>query len=386
MEKRLCLLILLLLFFIGMGCQDIRNINTPEAVEILDIGFIVAGDRPTYHRGAGIAISEINEKGGLLGKPVGLLVHINEKGLVDVSLEITEKLIHEDHVIGIIGPNRSSHAVEVGKLASRYEVPMITTTATNPTVTESGDFVFMASFTDRFQGGVMARFAAIELDMNTAALLTRRGDVYSEGISQIFATQFRKHGGQIVAQAFYDGDTQDFTQQLNTITAKHPDVLFIPGFVPDLVLATAQARALSLENDAGIPTVFIGADTWDNTLLLESENAEIEGSYFSGHFSADTDDPTARAFVQTYESLYGVPPTGGVGVCYDAVKLLAAAIKRAGSLDPEQIRQQLARTHNYIGATRLAGFDENRHPKKSAVIFTINKGEKQFYQQINPDR
>ena len=141
---------------------------------------------------------------------------------------------------------------------------------------------------------------------------------------------------------------------------------------------------MSLQNGAGEPTIFLGADSWDSELLFDNGDAEIEGSFFSGHFSPDTDEPTARAFVDTYESIYDSTPTGGVAVSYDAVKLFFAAVERAGSLEPDEIRKQLATTENYIGATTIANYNENRHPTKSAVIFTIKDEEKQFYKQIAP--
>ena len=69
---------------------------------------------------------------------------------------------------------------------------------------------------------------------------------------------------------------------------------------------------------------------------------------------------------------------------YDAVRLLAQAVEGAGRLDPEAIRAQLAATEDYAGATRIAGYDDNRHPAKSAVIMTIRDGEKLFHRQIDP--
>jgi branched-chain amino acid transport system substrate-binding protein len=230
----------------------------------------------------------------------------------------------------------------------------------------------------------MAQFAIEDLDITTAAILTRRGDLYTEGISEFFALNFSKLGGEIVANEFYEGDLSDFIAQLTDIAAVKPDVLFTSGFVQDIALITQQARAMSLQNEAGAPTVFLGADSWDSELLFDNEDAEVEGSFFSGHFSPDTDEPTARAFVDTYESIYGSTPTGGVAVSYDAVKLLFEAVERAGSINPNEVRQQLAGTENYIGATTIASYDENRHPTKSAVIFTIKNGEKQFYKQIDP--
>ncbi|MYC74822.1 ABC transporter substrate-binding protein [Candidatus Poribacteria bacterium] len=385
MQKFLVLISFSVLFAISIGCDRIQKVVTPQQEEeTLKIGFVVAGERVTYPNGAEMAVTEVNQQGGLLGMPVELIGHINKEALPEVSVQIVEQFIVEDEIIALIGPNRSSHAVEVGPIAQRYGIPMVTTSATNPNVTNAGDFVFMASFTDNFQGAVMAQFAKTDLGMTTAAVITRRGDLYTEGISEFFASNFSKLGGEIVANEFYDANPSDFTAPLAHIAAMQPDALFISGFTQDIVLITQQARAIPLQNTAGEPTVFLGADAWDSQLLFDNEAAELEGSFFSGHFSSDTDEPNARTFVDAYESIYGVAPTGGVAVSYDAVKLLFQAIERAGSLNPGEIRQQLAATENYIGATTIANYDENRHPTKSAVIFTIENGEKQFHKQIDP--
>ena len=384
MHKFLTLVSLSVLLVIYVGCDNIQKVVTPKQEETLKIGFIVAGERITYPYGAEMAVTEINQRGGLLGMPVELIGHINKEAVPEVSVQLAETLIVEDEIIALIGPNRSSHAVEVGPVAQRYGVPMVTTTATNPNVTNAGDFVFMASFTDSFQGAVMAQFAKSELGTTTAAVITRSEDLYTEGISEFFISNFSGLGGNITANEFYEADTSDFTAQLTEIAAAKPDALFIAGFSRDIGLITQQARAVPLQNAAGEPTIFLGADSWDSTLVFDNEDAEVEGSFFSGHFSSDTDEPTARAFVETYESIYEFTPTGGVAVSYDAVKLLFEAVERAGSLDPEKIRAQLAATENYIGATTIASYDENRHPTKSAVIFTIKAGEKQFHKQIDP--
>ena len=149
-------------------------------------------------------------------------------------------------------------------------------------------------------------------------------------------------------------------------------------------MITQQARAIPLANANNEPTIFLGSDSWDNELLLNNKDAKIEGSFFPGHFSPDTDDAAARAFVSSYRAIYNRTPTGGVGVCYDAVKILFHAIARAQSLDPHAIRQQIEATQDYRGATRIVGFNADRHPTKSVAIFRIQNGKKQFYEQINP--
>ncbi len=384
MQKSASIFCLSLLVLIFIGCDNVQKVLTPKPEPTVKIGFIVAGERVTYPNGAELAVTEINQQGGIFGMQVELIGHINSEAILDTSVQLTESLIIDEGIVALIGPNRSSHAAVVGPVAQKHQIPMVTTTATNPNVTNAGDFVFMASFTDSFQGAVMAQFAKMELGISTAAILTRSGDLYTEGISEFFATNFDALGGNVATHAFYEGGTEDFMEQLTQIAEMKPDVLFTAGFAQDIVNITGQARAIPLLNADGEPTIFLGADSWDSELVFGDENAEVEGSYFSGHFSHETDEPIGRAFVDTYMSIYESTPTGGVAVSYDAVKLLFEAIERAGSLDADAIRDQLAATENYIGATSIARYNENRHPTKSAVIFTIKDGKKQFHQQIDP--
>ena len=354
----------------------------PTPTAPVNIGFLVSGVR-TYPNGGMIAVAEANAGGGLLGRPVELIV---QNGLEDAATAVAaaEAMILDDEVVALIGPNRSAHAIEVGALAQRHGVPMITTAATNPRVTAAGDLVFMAAFTDQFQGRVVADFAFETLGVTTAAVLTQRGEVYSEGIGEFFVDHFRRSGGTVVADRSYERGATDFAAHLAAVAAGAPAVLFMPGPVEEVVLLTAQARALPLHDAGGEPTVFLGADAWDNPALLENEQASVEGSFFSAQFSPDTDEPTARAFVEAYRARFGIPPTGGDAVSYDAVRLFLQAAARAGSLEGDAIRQELLATEQYAGATFISHYNEDRHPTKSAVIMTIENGMKRFYQQVDP--
>ena len=371
------------------GCDAVQQLLAPESIDgteatdTIKIGFLASGSRLTYPNGGEIAVSEINANGGLLGMPLEL---VTEVGILtpDAAVEAASRMIRRDGVIALVGPNRSAQAIPVGALAQEYQIPMITTTATNPALTNSSEFVFMASFTDAYQGAVMARFAAEDLGVTSVAMLTQSGEIYTEGISEFFADNFTNAGGRIVASEFYElGDT-DFTKQLKAIAATAPEAFFISGWVKEVGMVTQQARAFPLLNPAGEPVLLLGTDSWDNSILLDNEDAGIEGCFFSGHFSVETDKPSGRAFAEAYQAAYGELPLGGHAVSYDATKVMLAAIRRAGSLDGEAIRVQLAATENYIGATDIANFDGNRHPTKSAVIFTIKNGEKQFYREISP--
>ena len=346
------------------------------------VGFLISGIR-TYLNGATIAVDEVNGRGGLLGRTVELVVRTGLEE-AEAAIEAAEAMIGTDRVVALIGPNRSSHAIEVGAVAQRRGVPMITTAATNPGVTAAGDLVFMAAFTDQFQGRVMAEFAAGTLEVSAAAVLTERGNVYSEGIGEFFIDRFRESGGVIVAEESYERGATEFAAQLVRIAAAAPGAVFVPVRAEDVALLAAEARALPVHDAAGEPALLLGADAWDNAALLEGGGAAVDGSFFSTHFSPDTDEPTARAFVDAYLARYAIPPTGGDAVSYDAVRLFLEAAAGAGSLEADAVRLEMLATRQYAGATRISHYNDDRHPTKSAVIMTIENGVKRFYRQVDP--
>ena len=159
-------------------------------------------------------------------------------------------------------------------------------------------------------------------------------------------------------------------------------MFFISGLVSDLTHAVRETRAAPLLNALGAPMTLLGADAWDNPLFLNEITAEVEGSYFTGHFSAESTEPGARMFVETYVAATYRTPSGGDAVSYDAVRVLSEAVERARSFEGEAIRDQLAATRDYRGATQIARYNENRHPTKSAVILTIRDGERRFFKEV----
>ncbi|MDE3260118.1 MAG: ABC transporter substrate-binding protein [Gemmatimonadota bacterium] len=352
--------------------------------ETVKIGFLVSGDRTSYADAARLAVNEINTRGGLLdNRTVELVTRTNIQDAL-AAVQAAQQMIRNDEVFALLGPNRSTHAVEVGPIAQRAQVPMITTTATNPSVTRAGDFVFMAAFTDQFQGAVLARFAWEELGVSSAAVLTLEGDVYTEGISMFFVSHFRELGGTVVANELYaHGDTV-FAEQLGRISEATPEAFFISGLVSDVTRVVRQTRTTPVLNPQGEPVTLLGADAWDNPVFLNAVPAEVEGSYFSGHFSAESTEQGAWEFVVAYEAAYDRTPAGGDAVSYDAVRLLSNAVERAGSFDGEAVRDRLAATRDYRGATRIARYNDNRHPTKSAVILTVKGGERRFFREIEP--
>jgi branched-chain amino acid transport system substrate-binding protein len=369
------------------GCDRFQQVLTPlpEPDENAPIRIGVIYSSPTRSHtlnGAELAALQLNGAGGVHGREIAIVARGNISDS-EHAAAIAEELIIQEGVSAIVGPNRSTYAVVVGEIAQNHGIPMMATSATNPSVTAAGDFVFMAAFTDDFQGVAMATFALQDLEAKTAAILTHKGDVYSEGLSQTFIDNFTAHGGQVVADEFYAAGDTDFTAQLTAIAEATPDVIFSTGFLPEVPLVVQQAR-----EEIGITATFIGGDAWDNVALIETAGAVVDGSFFSSGFSAEAESSDlgedAYQFVTAYTAMFGVVPDGGAALGYDALRLVVQAMRRADDLTPIAIRDQLAATMNYSGATSISGYDENRHTSKSVVIKQIVNGEVQFHKLIEP--
>ena len=373
---------ILLLF---AGCEEVQQLLVPVPVEddsTIKIGFIYTSDtRSNSLNGAELAALQLNGEGGAHDREIEIVARGNI-GDTEQAARIAEELFLQEGISAIVGPNRSNYAIVIGPVAQRHGIPMVTTTATNPSVTAAGDFVFMAAFTDDFQGKVMATFATQDLGAKTAAVLTRSESLYSEGLSQTFVDNFTALGGEVVHAQFYMREDTDFTAQLTLIAEAAPDVFFLPGFASEIPLVVEQAKAL------GITGILLGGDSWDNAPLIADNSEILEGSFFSSLFSADVApgdlSEDTDQFITAYTSIFQVPPAGGAALGYDGVRLVVQAMRRADDLTPAAIRDQLAATMNYSGATFISGYDENRHPNKSAVINQIVNGEARFYKLIEP--
>ena len=387
---------LFLMITLFWGCDLVQPLLAPVPdagdADAIKIGFLyTTPNRNNSRYGAELATMQLNEMGGVRGIPIQLIARgIPTQRFISEGISDTEyvaglalELIVQEGVSAIVGPNRSSYAVIVGEIAQNHGIPMMATSATNPSVTAAGDFVFMAAFTDDFQGVAMAAFAMQDLEAQTAAVLTHKGDVYSEGLSQTFIDNFMARGGEVVADEFYTAGETDFTAQLTTIAEAAPEIIFSTGFIPEVPLVVQQARG-----EIGITATFIGGDSWDNTALIEATGAAVDGSFFSSGFSAEAEPEDlgedAHQFVTAYTAMFGVLPDGGAALGYDALRLVVQAMRRADDLTPTAIRDQLAGTTDYNGATFISGYDENRHTSKRVVIKRIVNGEVQFHKLIEP--
>jgi branched-chain amino acid transport system substrate-binding protein len=341
----------------------------------------LTGDTATFgtstREGLELALDEINQD-----PPLGRKLEIraeDDAGKSEQAVSVVTKLITQDQVAAVIGEVASSNSLAAAPVCQREKVPMITPASTNPQVTQVGDFISRICFIDPFQGGVMAKFAANTLKAKKAAILWDAKSDYSKGLREFFKNTFTQLGGQIVAEPSFSKGDSDFNAQLNSIKGADPDVIFVPGYYTEVGTIARQAR------DQGITVPLIGGDGWDSPKLFEGAGKALEGCYFSNHYSAENQAPAVQNFIKAYKAKYsGKTPDAMAALGYDAGKILADAIKRAGGTDSSALRDAIAQTKDFAGVTGTITLDENRNATKPAVVLQVKGNEFKFVETVEP--
>jgi len=370
------------LFFLAF-CAVLAVAGSLFAQDTIKIGEFgsLSGDNASFgtsqNNGVQMAVEEINAAGGVLGKKIDLTVEDNMTKQGETTT-IARKLISQDHVVAIIGEVASSKTLEAAPIAQAAKIPLIATAATNPKVTQTGDYVFRVCFTDDFQAVVIARFVLEKLKQKKIAFMTDVKQDYSVGLTNIAKDYLAKNGGNIVKEQSYSSGDKDFRAQLTDIKSANPDVIIITGYYPEASLIAKQARQF------GIKATLVGGDGWDGSSLIPVGGKAIEGAYFSNHFSTEDKSPLVQDFVKKYKQKYNAVPDAFAALGYDATKLLADAIKRAGSTDPEKIRAAIQDTKEFPGVSGKITIGTDRNAVKSAVIVTIKDGALKYAETIEP--
>ncbi len=328
-----------------------------------------------------MAESEINAAGGIkVGsskRKVKFIIE-DDENKPESTATVFQKLISQDRVLAIIGSQASKCSNAGAPIAESAQVPQITPWSTNPNVTKGRSYIFRACFIDPFQGRVVAEYALKNLKKKTAAVLYDVASDYNKGIAEVFRAEYTKAGGKIVGFETYNTNDKDFSAQLSKIKGANPAILFLPNYFNEVPLQIQQARKL------GLTCTVIGSDGWDDPQLLKIGGKDMDGTYFTNHYSPDIKRPAAQHFITAYEKKYGRKPDAAAALTYDSAYILFKAIAKAGKADSKAIRNAIAATKGFKGVTGDITYEGTGDPVKGAVVIRIDNGQFVLDSAVNP--
>jgi branched-chain amino acid transport system substrate-binding protein len=392
MMKRTLLIVTVISFFIvGLGvCAFAKG---PESIRI-GVNAPLTGDIPKVGEGTKIAaqmwLEDVNAAGGIEvgGKKykVELIIEDNESK-AESAVKATTKLITEEDVLAIVGPQSSKQAIPAGGKANELGTPMISPWSTNPDTTKDRPFVFRGCFLDPFQGPVVANFIKDEFGFKKAAVLYDVASDYPKGLAEFFKAAWEKQNGpgSVVAFESFTTKDADFSSQLTKINNSGAEVLFTPQYYNEVPLIVQQAHQL------GWNKPIVGSDSWGSAETVKLCGKDCYGLFFSTHYAAAGAKGATKAFIDRYQKEHGYVPDDVAALTWDAMRIVQAAIEGAGELtgdlekDRIAVRDALASIKDFDGITGKMTFTKDGDPIKCAVIVRISDaGEFEFFKSVCP--
>ncbi len=362
----------------------------------IKVGFDIplTGDIPKVGESSKFAAeilkAEINAAGGVkIGDKTYMLdfIYQDNESKAESATAAALKLITQDQVLAIIGPQASKQAIPAGQVCNDNKTPMISGWSTNPKTTENRPYVFRACFLDPFQGPVAAKFVTEEFGAKKAAVLYDIASDYPKGLAEFFKEAFEKiHGpGSVVAFETFTTKDKDFSAQLTKIVNSGADVLFTPQYYDEVPLIVKQVQEL------GWKKPIMGSDSWGSAELMTLCGDACKGYYFSTHYAAAGAKGATKEFIDKFNAKYKYVPDDVAALTWDAMNLLLQAMKNTGGLtgnlekDRDAIKDQLTNIKDFEGITGKMTFTPGGNPIKCAVIVKISdKGEFEFYKSACP--
>ena len=314
----------------------------------------------------------------VLGRPVELKLVDTKSDKVE-SANAVSRLVEKEKVVAIIGEMISGNTIAGSDSAERSHVPMVSPTATNPIVTQGKKFIFRVCFIDPDQGRIAAKLAIDRLKAKTAALIYDISQDYCVALAAFFRKEFTKDGGKILTETKFKTGDRDFTPQLSSIKAVHPDIIYAPIYYTECALIAKQAREM------GLKVPILAGDGVQAPELIQLGGKAVEGVYFTAHFHRDmiTWD-SGKKFAALIKKETGKELDAFSAMGADAYFIIIDAIKRAGSTDPEKIRNALATTKDFQGVTGKISLKRNGNAVKAMVINMVKDGKFKYVTTINP--
>jgi branched-chain amino acid transport system substrate-binding protein len=335
-------------------------------------------------KGSQLAVKEINASGGINGMQIEPF-YADTKSDITTATTVVSQMVESNKVDALVGMTDTSFMLATGPVAQKASVPYMDVGGTAPVITDVGDFIFMLPFGDNTQAAASAEFTYGKKGWRNATMLMDTEWDYTKFLSKYFITRFTELGGKMLLEDTYKSGDKDFSAQLTKIKnlQPQPDFVFVSAVPDDIGTLVKQAR------DQGVMLPIVGGDGYDTPLLTDVPGPEKSANvFFSTHLGIYGDDPGAAKFKNAFKAEFGAEPQSVFAALgYDGVNLMADAIKRAGSADHKAIRDALASTKGWKGASGEITYPPGeRIPSKSVALIEVKDGKFNLLSIVVPEK
>lgn len=317
--------------------------NTAWASDTIKIGFnapltgFAASDGESAKFGAELAVKQINDAGGVLGKKLELVVYDDQASAAQV-IPIANKLIGQDKVTVCVSGSYSAPTRSAAGIFQEAKIPFISAYGIHPDITRAGDYVFRTSFLGEVQGRAGAKLIGDIMGKKKVVIITLKND-FGKSLAAGFKEKAADFGITIVNEYEYAIKDRQFGAIVAKVKADAPDAIYASGYFFTAGPLVSQLRT------AGVDVPVIGQEGYDSQKFIEIAGKFAEGLIITTSLDRDSDVPETKSFIQAFEALAGYPADMVAASTHTSVRAAALAIQNAGSTDPAKIRDALAAIH-----------------------------------------
>ena len=325
---------------------------------------------------ANLAVDEINKAGGVLGRPLELVIEDDQSTNPGIVLAFS-KLAGNSEFVAFLASIRSTQLHAMAPDALKLGKPVLIG-GTDPVLTHMGNpWYFRFRPNDTYSARVIADYGTKTLGKKKWAIV-HSTDAFGTSGMKLLVASLKGMGIEPVLIQGYPNFSQDFTAVALAVKQSGADVMGTYMFEADQAIFAKQLRQL------GVTPTWVGSPTTVSVMALKLAGPALYGSYAVTDFNRDSSE-AAKAFSTKYEAAYKTPADFLGAWSYDAVHVLARAIVDANSLEPEKLRQAILSVKGYAGAEGMYNFDKNGDGLHGYNVVKNNNGAVVFDRHIDFD-
>ena len=366
--KYLLLSVLFPVFFLGLVHADSVKIgfNVPLT------GF-AAADGKSALNGAKLAVKQANQAGGINGKMIELVVY-DDQASPKQAVPISNKLIEKDKVVAAISGSYSGATRAAAGVFQSAEIPYISAYAVHPEITKAGNYVFRTSFMGEVQGRAGAKLIGATLQRKRVVLITLKND-FGKSLAAGFKEAAGQFNLQIVNEYEYSIKDRQFGPIVAKVKADTPEAIYATGYFFTAGPLVSQLRA------AGITVPVIGQEGYDSEQFIKIAGKASEGTIITTSLDRDSNSSETRSFISEFEAMAGHKVDMVAASGHTAMKVLVAAMKKAGTTSPSAIRNAIAQT-NLVASTGSISFNDLGEVQKNVQVQVVRDGDFHYHSEI----
>ncbi len=363
-------LILVSTLFFGFGTSWADTVKIGFNVPLT--GF-AAADGESALNGAKLAVKQANSAGGINGKEVELVVY-DDQASPKEAIPIANRLIEKDGVKVAVSGSYSGPTRAAAGTFQAAGIPYISAYAIHPDITRAGNYVFRTSFMGEVQGRAGALLVGQTMQHRRVVVITLKND-FGKSLAAGFKAEAANFGIKIVNEYEYSIRDRQFGPIVAKVRADKPDAIYASGYFFTAGPLVSQLRS------GGVTAPVIGQEGYDGEQFIKIAGSSAEGVIITTSLDRDSNSPEARSFISEYEKFSGNKVDMVSASTHTAIKVVVAALRKAGTNNPDAIRRAITQTQ-LTAATGQISFNKLGEVRKNVEVQIVRDGDWHYHSTI----